>query len=296
MSQISDSFNLDVTYVNDGSTSSDTVEKLQELESLYKNVRVIHHKINKGVSEGRRTALANLLKKANQYVMWVDSDDELAPYALKTINSEFRKNPDLDILRFNYKLKYGDTFGNKSEKMFNVEKIDMAKGIDAIMEWTSKGSLYCTNGAYCMKRELYDDIDYTIKREDEDVYAISALLAKAGKVRAIPQKLYYYYQYGSSISNNESFDKLEQKVSDTLYRVNQIEKEFKKLKICLAKQTIILGNLSRIICVSEAKRKILRYIDLEQFEPIFKKALQKRIEADLAFTKDQDIIEIVIAS
>ena len=293
ISQCSEKLSLDVLYVNDGSTSKETIKKLKELEKRYDNVRIVHHEINKGVSEARLTALSNLIEKENHYIMWVDSDDELAPNALKVINNEFKKAPELDILRFNYKLKYGDTFGNKTESMFNVESINMASGIDAIIEWTNRGSLYCTNGAYCIKRSIYEDINYTIKREDEDVYAITAMLAKAQKVKAIPQKLYYYYQYTSSISNNESHDRLEQKVSDTLFRVNQIEEEFQKLKICVEKQKIILGNLSRIVCISDKKAKILKHVDLSQYCPILQEALKRRIENDSTNTPD---LEILVAS
>ncbi|MCM1293893.1 MAG: glycosyltransferase [Bacteroides sp.] len=89
-------YRVNVTIVNDGSTDSSAqiVEEYTDRE----NVTIIHKK-NGGVSSARNAGLDAMNAR---FIMFVDSDDMLAPGSLKIILDAITKDDQLDVVQANF--------------------------------------------------------------------------------------------------------------------------------------------------------------------------------------------------
>lgn len=112
----------EVICVNDGSTDH-SEEIITEISNEYENVIVVNQK-NSGVSIARNVGIEN---SRGKYILFLDSDDKMAPTTLKDVYSCMEKN-ELDVLHFG-----GETF---------FESDDLAEKYDVFSHMYKKSGKY----------------------------------------------------------------------------------------------------------------------------------------------------------
>ena len=92
--QIFDSFEIIV--VNDGSTDL-TMQKIESLRSSFEKLKIISYMTNKGVNYARNRGIE---KSEGEFIIFLDSDDQLSIGALDFIKNTINKNPTNDHFLF----------------------------------------------------------------------------------------------------------------------------------------------------------------------------------------------------
>lgn len=99
----------ELVIVDDGSTDG-TKQVLKEYQAKSNKIRVITHKVNRGVSAARNTGNENARGK---YIAVLDSDDFFYPNYLENVVPFMEKNPEVVLLvpkKMNYMEEKGKTF------------------------------------------------------------------------------------------------------------------------------------------------------------------------------------------
>lgn len=153
---------FEVVVVNDGSTD-DTSEMLALLCDADARLNCVVHEVNQGKVAARNSGMA---AAKNDWVVWLDSDDELYSAYLENVADHIVKNPEVRIftcgaLVFNDKthsFHFRDTFAPKAGEQFKSGKIG--------------------TGSFIFRRE-----DYISLPESKEAYggpeSFSALVQKA---------------------------------------------------------------------------------------------------------------------
>lgn len=186
--------NCEIVIVDDG-TPDNAGDIADGYAERYDNVRVIH-KQNAGLAEARRTGV----QAANgDYVIHLDSDDELLPDAVEFLLSK-SEELNLDIAYGNY-IRI-DEKGNKSEVFFP----DDAKVLNGqeFMEYSIYGKGICANWGCLAKRELWLHDIYPpseTKLPSEDVLINVKISRYAERVGLFNHPVCCYYYNSQSLSN-----------------------------------------------------------------------------------------------
>ena len=186
--------NCEIVIVDDG-TPDNAGDIADGYAERYDNVRVIH-KQNAGLAEARRTGV----QAANgDYVIHLDSDDELLPDAVEFLLSK-SEELNLDIAYGNYVRI--DEKGNKSEVFFP----DDAKVLNGqeFMEYSIYGKGICANWGCLANREMWLHDIYPpseTKLPSEDVLINVKISRYAERVGLFNHPVCCYYYNSQSLSN-----------------------------------------------------------------------------------------------
>ena len=93
---IQDLTGCEVIVVNDGSTD-DSPTIIDEYRSLYPSFLRVINKKNGGLSSARNSGLE---AARGEYIYFIDSDDYLKPFAIKTILNSIITNNGIDVFYF----------------------------------------------------------------------------------------------------------------------------------------------------------------------------------------------------
>ncbi|SCZ76075.1 glycosyltransferase family 2 protein [Acidaminobacter hydrogenoformans] len=199
---------FELIVVNDGSNDG-TLEVIQEtLRGNFQGEFKIISKKNGGVSDARNTGL---LESSGDYILFLDGDDYIADYLVKSIYSVL-KNQKPDVLCWGYDLV--DERGLSLEKYFNkfehiLEKMDGIKTLEKI--FLSRTLWICT-GSAAFRKQLLEScpLFYTVgctNGEDQE-FTIKAL-SKASSVIFLNEVLAFYVQRKGSISTSGHLNKFD---------------------------------------------------------------------------------------
>ena len=124
---------VEVIAINDGSTDKSR-EILEEYSACEKALSVIHME-HKGVSSARNSGIRTAMGK---YIFFVDSDDLLAPGALKEIHSLLSQE-DVDFLEMDF-IRFPDGFPSKSVLQLKPQRgryygLTEGSGQDLFADW-----------------------------------------------------------------------------------------------------------------------------------------------------------------
>ena len=223
LKSIKDAIDLDceVIIVNDGST--DNSEKIilnfiDTLPSNYKSNFIYTKKENKGLSDTKNVGIS---MARGDYISVIDSDDYISNNFYK-IAREYIPNYDLII--------YDIHVVFEKEKKFNY----IARSYDETKDNLTLGLLCgAMQGSSCnkiIKKELYNNYEFPIGVEYEDVSVTPFLLYDAKSPKYLPYPLYNYLQRkGSIVASNtytDAFYKICTNISDRI----SIKKNFEKYK------------------------------------------------------------------
>lgn len=180
--------NYEIIAVNDGSTDS-SLSILKKWEKKFNGKLSIINQKNQGIAVARNIGLQYA---KGQYIYFFDSDDYIHPNLLKHGVAGFR-NDSIDIVRFNFTTKMNQLNDNglchcyKDSDDFFKNNVDMSCHV-----WRNifKSDFLYKNNLYFTKNLLYEDIEF-----------MPLAIWKADKIVHLDQKLYFYRQHGSSITN-----------------------------------------------------------------------------------------------
>ena len=190
---------VEVILVNDGSTDG-SLNICRKYADLHSNTIIID-KENGGLSDARN---AGTKVATGDYIYYLDSDDWLAPNAIKALHDYALEN-DCEIVQGGFYYAYDDhlLYDNKYKKpfvlnrheaMFELIKNDYVKNF----AW---GKLY---RADIVKKYLFPKGKYY-----EDSYWQHLIVHECKRYGVLPTPLYYYRQRNSGISGEFSLKNLD---------------------------------------------------------------------------------------
>lgn len=175
-------------------------------ERNIKNLRIIKHKTNKGLSEARNTGIRNAKGK---YLMFLDSDDMLQKRCLNRI-VECSKENKLDILQFGFiEISEMGIEANISSEISESTNLGSVLSGDAFFSKVCKSKQYipmvCMR-LYKLEYILSQDLFYpNIMFEDEEFSP--RILINALRVLSISEKVYIYRRRTNSITTSIKKDR-----------------------------------------------------------------------------------------
>lgn len=176
---------IEFIFVND-CTSDKSMDLLNDVIKEYpernRQIKIIDHRINKGIATVRNIGLENA---TGEYIGWVDSDDWIEKNMFETLYSAAKEN-DADMVWCDYYLNaqtesvISQNFPEQSQVLFDA----ITKGIVMGILWNK-----------LIRRNLF--VNYRIKFLDgmnmaEDLNVLVKILRVLSKIIYIPQPLYHY--------------------------------------------------------------------------------------------------------
>jgi glycosyltransferase involved in cell wall biosynthesis len=186
--------NIEIILINDGSTDK-SKNICNEYASKDNRIKVIHQ-TNKGVSYARN---AGLDSATGNYVMFIDSDDELCPNAINNLLAPMLENS-VDIVTGGVGLVYDS---DRVESIYNRgvpnKVFDNTQGIENILLRNtavfSFARLYNKN---VFKGTRYNS-NITI---NEDRLFVFEAFSRASSSLNVDNLVYYYHQIGTSTTHS----------------------------------------------------------------------------------------------
>ncbi len=205
--------NYELVLVDDGSTDRCGIicDEYAEKEA---HVQVIHQK-NGGLSAARNAGINWVFENSNsQWIIFVDSDDWLHPQYLEFLYKSAKINGTrisvCDYYATNEMIQGKELFF--SAHVLDWESFFVEHNDCAVVAWNK---LY--------SRELFSDYRFPEGKIHEDEFLTYKLLAKAGKIAFVPEKLYYYFKNNEGITGKrfslrrlDAVDALEERISYVL--------------------------------------------------------------------------------
>lgn len=188
----------EIVAVNDGSTDN-SARILEEYAQKTDKLRVVHQQ-NRGLGGARNTGIAHA---EGEYLFLLDSDDYIAPHALRHI-VEYLDRFHLDVLAFDWQKV--DEQGNYLERATMQEYEEQFTLLPAkqllLFEPTGctkvyRRELFVQNGIVYPERLWYEDLATTFK--------VAPFLTAFGYLK---EPLYYYVQQPQSITHSRNTERM----------------------------------------------------------------------------------------
>lgn len=206
--------NLDIILINDGSTDN-SGDICNEYARRHKQIRVITQE-NRGLSGARNAGLD--LPDLGKYIMFLDSDDALAPNIIEETLKCLVEN-DADYVRTGF---YSvDENGRVLNKYLTKEAL-VLEGTQALtMHYEDKLHNVALNYApfTLYKRELFDSIRFKENLYYEDIHIMPYVLMQCKKIIVLPIIGYYYLIRSNSISRDPRLES--KRYKDSFYIWNE---------------------------------------------------------------------------
>lgn len=264
--QAQDYDDYEVICVNDGSTDHSR-EILTAWEARMPQMRVIDRE-NGGLSAARNTGLA---AATGDYVLFVDSDDWVAPHMLRTLAA---------------------SSGGEEMICFACQRTDN-EGTDTLTEETATGWEYYNRHVLearvvpfvcvwqrCYRRQFLEDNDLSflegILHEDNEFTPRACL--KASNVKVIPDVLYHYRVRPNSIMtrrglrNKEDLIRIANDLSTAFINKPNIDKTIVYCSLTQYYQMAFIGN------THADDRHLLALVDWECYHRISRTKLRHRLQ------------------
>lgn len=193
---------MEVILVNDGSTDF-SPQIAKEYLSRYPATIYIN-KVNGGLADARN---AGVEKATGKYVYFIDSDDWLAPDAIRTLYDFAEKN-DCEVVQggfyyaFADHLEYDDRWIKPDSEPFVLNRME------AMTELVKQQ--YVKNFAWgkLLLTDLARQLSFKVGVNLEDAFWKHLVIDRTERYGVVPRPLYYYRQRSDSISASLSFGHL----------------------------------------------------------------------------------------
>lgn len=182
---------------------------LEEFPERKNNVKLVRHKVNRGVACARNTGLDNA---TGEYIMFVDADDWLEPGAMSEIY-ETASNGNYDIVGYDWFLEFDTNRRYLAQPVYD----DTKECLKAMLAGELRWYLW----AFLVKRSLYENNNLRFipgLNVGEDMMMLLKLFSLAGNYRHIVKALYHYIQL-----NKASITQLEAKKQLAVVKQNADE-------------------------------------------------------------------------
>lgn len=205
----------EVVVVND-ETPDGSMEIVQEYVQAYPGMIQVIHQKNTRQGGARNNGVT---KARGEYLLFVDSDDYVAPTMLETVDARLKEHP-CDVLVFQNVpvTEQGEIIAEADNSVLAPGAYDPKKNPEVVMIPTGP-----TNKAF--RRDFYLDTQMTFPEKLLYEDAITRLLyAMAGSVVICDDVLYYYVQS----SNSSMRRSISEKMLDILAVTDIVIQEFRK--------------------------------------------------------------------
>ena len=226
---------IEIVVVDDGS-SDGTGIILKDYAGRDQRVRVVSHPENKGTLQARMTAI-NASK--GKYIMFVDGDDTLKPYACERLLDEARRQ-DADFVVAGYDVVYPDGTVSSEKNVLNYGS--SSSGLIRSMVFNE-----CTRYLWARLFEKKLFTDHPLRESRRIVFGEDQLLSyhsalHVRKAVSIDVSVYDYYQYQASLTGMER---------------GKIAKSFKDRVLVNSLSLDLLSGQERVV-VDKAESDIIR--------------------------------------
>lgn len=262
---------IEIIVINDGSTdnSGEIVKKyIQKQEN--KQIIKYYEKENEGIAKTRNYGLE---KATGEYILFVDSDDNIDTQLIEKVKPYMDKQ--IDLIKF--KLQRVDEEGNILEKV-EGPTFESKTGEEAFNAMYSQDVLLDSPCVYAIKKELFTKNNFQFKRTyHEDFGLIPLILLVSKSVVSINEYLYNYTQVGNSITRNEDYQKTIQRMEDCLAHYDNMVTTIKEWQVQKeAKENIKIYYTNAILLnLNELKKKERK----EYIKQIRKRKFSQNIKA-----------------
>ncbi|MCQ2570883.1 MAG: glycosyltransferase [Candidatus Saccharibacteria bacterium] len=197
--------NLEIILVDDG--SPDNSGKLCDDYAKKDNRVKVVHKKNGGLSSARNAGIDVM---AGQYVLFVDSDDYIAPETVEHLYEDITKTgADISICDF-------IPFTDKKQSKNSYPKTQFILSGEEKFAYIAPSEHYSTYGVVStvqwnklFKAEIFAKLRYEDGRINEDEFIVAEEFNLANKISYNLKPLYYYYQREDSIIHSFSLNRLD---------------------------------------------------------------------------------------
>ena len=216
----------EVILVDDG--SPDTSGCIADVYAeQYENITVIH-KENGGLSDARNVGL---VVAKGEYVLFVDSDDELLADALEKLEREILKyRPQVAFIN----VHWADDIGNVDiRSKSGIAQRVCCTGPEALKsEFTTGGFFAMAQGCVCERNFLIDDNLFFKKGIiHEDEQWTPRLMLAAKKVVSLPVDVYMYKLRENSITTSGDKPKRGEDIANTCEELYEIYSKIRESKL-----------------------------------------------------------------
>ena len=259
-SAISEQNGIELICINDGSTD-ESYSILQKYKNNYSSmIKIINHEVNKGLSAARNTGIKH---SQGKYLLFLDSDDMLEPYAYSTI-IEIMESNNLDALCYNSNViweneKLKQKFSSFYRWYNPSYNYPVMNGKEFFWRTIQSNFFREPLSQWCIKREsLHTSFKEGIYFEDE-LFTLQMLLYQS-RVFHINDRLYIRrYRENSIITSKPN----EKKTKDLVYIINTLINTYRYENDKLTKKAILhrmnwLYNLINKNFISEKEYKLLK--------------------------------------
>lgn len=200
---------IEIIVINDGSNdNSDEVIKNYIKKHPEETIQY-YAKENEGIAKTRNLGIE---KASGDYILFVDSDDWIAPEMIQKVQPYMEQG--IDMIKF--KLQRVNEEGKILEKV-DGPIFGKITGQEAFNRLYSTDILLDSPCIYLMKKELFTKNNFQFRKTyHEDFGLIPLLILSAKSVVSLPDYLYQYVQVQNSITRNEDYSKTIHKMNDVL--------------------------------------------------------------------------------
>lgn len=201
---LSQSFSdFEIIAIDDGSTDG-TSKILDEYNSKYPFIHVYHFS-NSGVSISRKRGIT---LATGEYIIFVDSDDTIAPNLLSNLQNAIITYEKPDLIRYQSNLINDIAYKDHERYNFTTNMESPCTGLEALKMWSISGKKYAVYWLFAFKSNIFSKVLFvTTLRCYEDVALIPVLIAASDKVITIDYVGYNYTCNNStSLTNTRSIE------------------------------------------------------------------------------------------
>ena len=215
--------NLEIILVDDGSPDN-CPQLCDDWQKKDKRIRVIH-KENGGLSDARN---AGLRASSGELVMFVDSDDWIAPEMAEKMEFAMRTyHADMVLCQFAKVFPDG-----REVKWFSAGKDAAVYGQRELLDKLVRDeeiSNHVWRRLY--KRKLIPDDIFPKGKNYEDIYVMAELSGKCNTFVSLDAVYYYYRQNASGILQNKSYKNMLNYLEGLKKNYSDIQRNYPELKI-----------------------------------------------------------------
>lgn len=215
--------NIEIILVDDGSTDGSEII-CDSFEKRYEEIQVIHKK-NGGLSDARNAGIDNA---RGEYLMFVDSDDFIAPEMVQILLHEL-KEKSAQVAVCSVEKVYGEEIP-KSGKEYNVIIMDGRESVLKLYTSLYSDMVVAWNKLY--RRECFHNLRFPIGKIHEDEFVTYKILYNLQKCVYVSKPLYYYFQRPNSICGEKY----------SLKRLDRTQALEERLEYFLGKEDALLSG------------------------------------------------------